>query len=161
MWKKRKWKDAFIIFLILILFGIIFYDFAIMKSRHNKQVVVARLVTEEASKSKDILYDNLRVSLKDALIPGDMYRLTIDFQVVDKRGKRFLISPVKQTDDQANLGCVKLEYSERFVASKERMQVYLQMAITGTEITDAHGNVIDFRKQKLAPIIMVEKETNR
>ena len=136
----------------------VLYDFASTKIRHNRQIVVVKMLTEEASKSNDILYDKLRISTKDVLVPGDTYRLTIDFQIVDKYGKRMMTSSAKQTDNQANLGCTRLEYSEKFVALKEHMQVYLQMAVTDAEIMDSDGNVVDFKKQKLAPIITVEKE---
>lgn len=155
---KEKYKDTIIIVIAMIMLLIMTCSFTFVKIQHNQQTIIAKLMTEQAAESENVLYDNMYVAIKDKLIPGETYRLTVDFQVKNRKGKRFLTFSTDQTDNLANLSCVKLEYSEKFVASKEHARVYLQMALAGDEIVTSDGTIVNFKTQKLAPVITIEKE---
>ena len=158
MYKENRSKNVIMVIIIFVLLLIVVYDFITAKLQHNRQIIIAKMMTEQASQSDDVLYDSMRVLTNDKLLPDTTYRLTVDFTVVDSPFGKVLTLPKKQVANQANLGCVPFSYSEKFVATKEHAQIYLQIAVGMSDLVDNNGNTINFNKQKLAPVVTITKE---
>lgn len=162
MQKKSK------IIRVLIFIGILSaYMGCRIYTKSETQTIAVRAITEDAVNSKHAIQDVIhletvsmlqKLGYQNNLIPGFTYRVTIQYDIVSKKGSGFFTKKGSTTKNNlAYMGCSELETSQIFTANKKYLAIDLALTINPDKIVDKNGKTFNPKTMKLSPIISLEE----
>lgn len=162
MQKKSK------IIRILIVIGILSaYMGCQIYTKSETQTISVRAITQDAINNKKAVPDVIhletvsmlqKLRYQNNLIPGFTYRVTIQYNIVPKKGTGLFTKTKSQvTKNRAYQGCSELETNQIFTANKKYLAIDLALTVNPDKIVDKNGKTFNPKTMKLCPIISLEE----
>lgn len=123
--------------------------------------ISVRAVTKEANENPaSAMTGTGRFLYRPKAEAGDMCRMRIQFDIVDKKGRGLFTTHAPKEPDLAYYGCSPLEMEQVFTADTA-VFIHLELTMLPGDIKGENGVAFDPEKQKLRPRFIVEPMEGR
>lgn len=123
----------------------------------STQTFVMEAITEHAGNKTDIT-DICHLQIKEKIVPGKAYDISVRYEIVPKRGNGLFRKRVEEDKyKKANIGCSEMIMTGKVNAKKERLILKIGLTINPSDITDGNGHTFQPDKEMLHPVYEIKE----